>query len=100
MEHGHDDFGGRAAFLGLDVDRDAAAVVDDADRAVGVDRDDDVVAVAGERLVDRVVDDLENHVVQAGTVVGIADVHAGPFANGLKSLQDLDFTGIVLIGHR
>ncbi len=99
MQHGHDDLGSRAPFLGLHVDRNAAAVVDHADRAVGMDRHDDVVAVTGQRFVDGVVDDLENHVVEAGAVIGVADVHAGPLANGLESFQDLDFTGIVLVGH-
>ena len=47
---------------------------------------DDAVAMAGQRLVDGVVDDLENHVVQAGAVIGVADVHAGPFAHRVKTL--------------
>ncbi len=64
-----------------------------------MDRDVDKVAIAGERLVDRVIDDFENHVVEAGPVVGVADVHAGTLANGLESFQDLDFTGVVRIGH-
>jgi hypothetical protein len=40
------------------LDRDAAAVVDDLDAAVGQDPHEDRVAVAGQRLVDGVVDDL------------------------------------------
>ncbi len=51
--------------------------------------DDDVVAVAGQRLVDRVVDDLEHQVVQAGAVGGVADVHAGALAHRLQAFQDL-----------
>ena len=58
VQHGQDDLDGRLALGLVDVDGDAAAVVDDAHRAVGQDRDDDRVAVAGQRLVDRVVDDL------------------------------------------
>jgi hypothetical protein len=99
VEHRHHDFGRRAPFFGLDADRDAAPVVDHADRAVAVDRHLDVIAESGQRLVDRVVDDFENHVMQTGSIIGVADVHARPLANGLESLQDLDFTGIVLIGH-
>ena len=41
--------------------------------------------VAGLRLVDRVVDDLEGHVVQAGAVIGVADVHARPLAHGVEA---------------
>jgi hypothetical protein len=37
-------------------------------------------------------------VVQARAVVGVADVHAGPLADGLEALQDLDFGGVVGVG--
>ena len=46
------------------------------------------VAVAGQRLVDRVVDDLVDQVVQAA-LTGGADVHAGPLADRLETLEDL-----------
>ena len=95
VQHGHDDLGCRAVFFRVDVGRDAAAVVDHRHRLVRVDRHDDAVAVARQRLVDRVVDDLENHVVKARAVIGVADVHAGPFADGLEALQHLDFGGVV-----
>ena len=45
MEHGHDDFEGRALLLLVHVGRNAAAVVDDGDRAVLVDRHVDVLRV-------------------------------------------------------
>ncbi len=100
MQLGQRDLGGRAPgfvlVVVLDPGRDAAAVVDHRDRVVGVDRDDDVVAVAGQRLVDRVVDDLEDHVVQAGAVVRVADVHPGPLAHGFQPLEDLDAAGAVI----
>ena len=85
VQHGHDDLGGRDALLAVDIHRDAAAVVGDGDRFVGVDGDHDAVAVAGQRLVDGVVDDLENHVMQAGAVIGIADVHSGALPNGVEA---------------
>ena len=78
----------------VDVDRDAAAVVDDLDAAVLQDRHDDAVAVAGQRLVDGVVDDLPDQVVQAA-LTGGADVHAGPLADRLEPLEDLDRGGVV-----
>ena len=40
MELGHDDLGPGNAFLGMDVDRNAAAIVFDRDRAVGVQDDE------------------------------------------------------------
>src|SRR5207253_3515398 len=55
VQHGEYDGDGRLA-LGLDdADRDAAAVVLDADAAVGQQGHQDAVAVPGHRLVDRVV---------------------------------------------
>ena len=53
------------------------------------------VAMAGERLVDGVVDDLVDHVVQAGPVIGVADVHARTLAHGLEAAQHLDRFGPV-----
>ena len=76
----------------IDVDRDAAAVVDDGDRVVGMDRDLDRVVEAGHRLVDGVVDDLVDEVVQAARA-GRADVHAGPQADRLEALEDGDVLG-------
>src|SRR5699024_9620002 len=65
VQDGEDDLDGRLA-LGLDdVHGDAAAVVDDAHAAVGQDRHVDGGRVAGQCLVDGVVDDLVDEVVQA-----------------------------------
>ena len=77
------------------IDRDAAAVVVHPAAAVGLQGHDDAAAVAGHRLVDRVVDDLPDEVVQSGQP-GRADVHAGPLADGVQALQDLDGRRVVL----
>ena len=94
VQLGQRDLGGRALRLvlvvHLDAGRDAAAVVDHRDRVVGVDGDDDVVAEAGQRLVDRVVDHLEHEVMQAGAVGRVADVHARALAHRLQPFEDLD----------
>ena len=52
--------------------------------------------MAGERLVDRIVRDLEHHVVEARAVVGVADVHAGPLAHRVEALEDLDAVGAIV----
>ena len=97
----HHQLGGGLALDRVDAGRDAAAVVAHGDRAVDVDRDLDLGAVAGERLVDRVVDDLEHQVVQAAAVIGVADVHAGAFAHALEALQHADGRlGVRAGGHR
>ena len=54
------------------------------------------VAVAGQRLVDGVVDDLVDQVVQAA-LAGGADVHAGALADRVETLEDGDRAGVV--GH-
>ena len=82
--------------LGLLVGRDAAAVVVDLDRVVGVQRHLDAVRGAGQRLVHAVVDDLPQAVHQAAGV-GRADVHAGPLADRLEALEDQEVCGVVRV---
>ena len=65
VQHGEHDLDRRPLLLLHDRHRDAAAVVAHRDRVVRMDRDVDVVAVARESLVDRVVHDLVDEVVQA-----------------------------------
>jgi hypothetical protein len=77
-------------FLGVDPGGDSAAIVLDRNRSVGIERDQDPVAMAGERLVDRIVGNLEHHVVEAGAVVGVADIHSGPLADRIETFQHLD----------
>ena len=86
MQHRHDDLGRGASLFRVQIDRDSATVVGDRDGFVGVNRDGDDAAVAGQGFVDRVVDDFENHVVQAGPVIGVADVHSRSFPDGLEAL--------------
>ena len=94
MQLGHDDLGRRNALALVDVDRNAAAVVAHAKPSC---RHGCVtltaVGMAGQRLVDAVVDDLIHHVVQARAVVGVADIHAGPLADSLQALENLDGIG-------
>jgi hypothetical protein len=76
------------------VDRDAATIVDDADTAIGEERDRDAGGVARERLVDGVVDDLVHEVVESA-LAGGTDVHAGPLADGIEALQNGDRASVV-----
>ena len=76
------------------LDRDAAAVVDDAHRGIGADGDVDAGAAAGQGLVDGVVDHLVNEMVQT-PMPGGPDVHARPLADGLQALEDLDVACVI-----
>ena len=90
VQLGHDDLGRRDAFALVDVGGDAAAVVGDRGRAVGVEDHLDARRPAGQRLVDGVVHHLVDHVVQARAVIGVADVHARALAHRVEALEDLD----------
>ena len=87
---GHDDLGGGDAFAGVDAGGDAAAVILDRHRTVGVELDQDEIAVPGECFVDGIIRHFEHHVVQARTIVGVANIHAGALAHGVKALEHLD----------
>ena len=60
-----------------------------------MDRYIDLAAKAGEGFINRVVHSFKNQVVQTGTVIGIADVHTGSLAHGLKAFQDLDAAFVI-----
>ena len=77
------------------VDGNAASVVDDGDRVVAVDRDVDLIAVPGQRLVDGVVDDFVHEMVQPGRP-GRSDVHRRPLPDGFEPFEDLDLVRAVL----
>src|SRR5262249_60006015 len=59
-----DHLGGGDAFLGADVGGEAAAVVANGGRAVGVERHDDLRDEAGPRLLEGVVEHAVEHVMQ------------------------------------
>ena len=80
----------------MHVDGNAASVVFDGDGVVVVDRDAHRVGVAGQRFIDRVVDDFRHEVVQPA-LGRRADVHAGTLANRLESLEDLNLSSVVLL---
>ncbi len=91
------DFGGRlVGVVAVGLDRDAAPVVGDPAPAVGEEGHLDARAVAGECLVDGVVDDLVDEVMEPGQPSG-TDVHAGALADRFQPLEHLDVIGSV--GH-
>ncbi len=89
-----------AADLGMNADREAAAVVLYGYAAVGAQPHVYIFAIARQRLVHGVVHDLIHQMVQAA-LVGGADVHAGTTPDGLKTLQNLNVALVVMrvFGH-
>jgi len=94
VQHGQRQGDGRDLLGRVFLDGDAASVVDHLDAVVGQQPDLDGVAVAGQRLVDGVVDDLGHQVVQAA-LTGRTDVHARALADGLESFQHRDRLRVV-----
>jgi hypothetical protein len=72
----------------------AAAIVLHRAGAVVMDADCDLRAVAGQCLVDRVINDFEDTVVETA-LIGIADIHIGALAHTFKAFELLDFRGVV-----
>ena len=97
VEPGQDHLDAGEPGLWLDVHRDAAPVVAYLDRPVRVQHHLDPVAVAGQGLVDRVVDDLPEAVHEPAAVRG-PDVHAGALAHGVQALEHGQVLGRVATG--
>ena len=65
VQDGEDDLDRGNLFLLVLFHRNAAPVVDNLDRVVGPDEHLNMVAISGERLVNRIVDDLVHQMMQA-----------------------------------
>jgi hypothetical protein len=61
-----------------------------------VNNDADLGAMARKGFVDRVIDYLKHHMMQTGAVIGITDIHAGPFAYCVQAFKNLDAGRIVV----
>ena len=96
VQLGEDHLDAREPGLGLLVDRDPASVVVHLGGPVGVQRHVDPGAVAGQRLVHRVVDDLPEAVHEPARVRR-ADVHARPLADRLQPLEHEQVLGVVRV---
>ena len=81
VQLGHDDLRCGNAFFLVHARRDAATIIFDRDRSVGIQFDQHQIAMSSERFVDRVVRYFEHHVVQTAAVIGVADIHSRPLAN-------------------
>ena len=84
MQAGEHQFNDGRFFFGVHAKRNATAIVFDADRAIAVQRDANLLAVSGQGLVSRVVQHFLNDVQR---VVG-AGVHARTLLDGFESFED------------
>jgi hypothetical protein len=55
-----------------------------------------LIAEAGERFVNRVVDDLVDEMMQSG-LARRPDVHGGSLAHGLEPFENLDLVGAIVV---
>ena len=98
VQHGEDHLERALLRRRMLVDRDAAAVVGDGDRAaVLVEGDDDVRGKAVHGLVYGVVENLPDQMMEAGGA-DAADIHARPLADRLEPFENGDVFGGV-VGH-
>ena len=91
MQAGQDQLDAGNAFLGVDIDRHAAAIVLDQERAVGIQHHADGAGVAGDGLVNAVVDHFLSQVVGPAGI----GVHAGALADWVQAAEDFDGGGVV-----
>ena len=82
--------------LRMHVDGNAAPVVPHRNRTVDMDGHFNFRAVTGEMFIDRVIENFENHVMQAA-LIRVPNIHSGAFANGLEALQFVDLRGIIFL---
>src|SRR5690606_17302959 len=96
MQNGHDDLGGGASLFFVNVDGNSATIVRYRHGLIAVDDDPDRLAVSGQSFIDRVIHDLEHHMVKPGAVVGVADIHTRTLADGIKPLEDLNGGAVII----
>ena len=95
VEHGQHHFEGAALLFFVEAGRDASAVIGYPDRVVRIDGHYNIVAISGQRFVDRVVNHLIDQMMQAAGT-DVADVHRRTFADGFQAFENLDTVGRIV----
>ena len=96
VEDGKDHLQSGLAGLGLNVHRDASAVIGDGDDVSVPDGHFNPIAVARQSLVNGVVHNLIHQMMETGGGGG-ADVHARTLPDGFQTLQHLYFRCVVVV---
>ena len=89
--------GGDTHFV-VNCNGDSSSVITDGNDIVGMYFNLDMSTEAGECLVDGVIDNLVNQVVKSSRTCR-ADIHTGPFTNGLKTFKNLYLVCAVFLGN-
>ena len=93
MQRGHNDLQCRLVFVfGMLVNRNAATIVADGQRAIGRQMHCDPAGVASDRFIHRVVEHFGKQVMQ-GPLICAANIHAGTPPHGLQTFQHLNIFG-------
>ena len=100
VKFGHYDLSSTDAFLFVDSDWNASAVIGDADRAIGIQVDFNRRIVTSEVLVDSIVDDLPDTVVESRTIMRVSKVHPRSLSHCFEAFEDLDTGNSILFTHR
>ena len=66
--------------------RNPAAVIDDRDGFIGVNNDLYLGTIAGQGFINAVINHFKNHVMQAGSVIRVSDIHPGAFLDCIEPL--------------
>ena len=81
----HNNLSGGDTLL-MHIRRYAAAIVRNCDRFIRMNHHIYLGAVARQSLIDRVINELKNHVMQPGAIVCVADVHTRALPNSVQAL--------------
>ena len=79
----------------MHINGDTATVISHCHGAVTIECYGHQIAMSGQRLINRIIDDFIDHVMQARAVIGITDIHAGSFAHRFEPTQNLDRSGVI-----
>ena len=90
MQLRHDHFGCRNALFSVNINRNAPAIISDRHRPILIQLYLDNVTMPGKRLINRIIDNLIDHVMQPGAIIGVANIHAGALANSVQTAQHLN----------
>ncbi|CAI8198419.1 MAG: Uncharacterised protein [Alphaproteobacteria bacterium] len=86
----HNHLRGGNAFFRVHFGRNATAIIRHRHRAIGIEAHRNLIAMTGQSLINGIIDHLIDHMVQAGAVIRIANIHARALAHRFQPFQDLN----------